>query len=124
MQKKLRLLGVLGVVLLIFALASVFGFIYYAKSSNQPVTVPVTASPKALDLTNLLQAGGFTLESPPFEEKGVIMASVSGTTVLFSATKDLKTQVKALQLTKGSLKMDKDKPKIIDLRFNKIVLRY
>lgn len=124
MRKRIRTLAVIFAVLLIITTASAGGFFFWQKSQNLPIKTPVSGSPKALELTKALTNAGFTIDSVPIETKGAITASVSGKLVVFSVAKDTKTQVKALQLLEQSLKMEPTNPKEIDLRFDKVVVRY
>lgn len=124
MAKKLRLLGFISFLLVIVLVLVVSGFIYFQKQQNVPVQQPTVSKTNLLKLADALTSANLTLEAAPFEQNGTITASVSGRRVLFSTRKDLKTQVQALQLITGKLKMDPQPPKEIDLRFDKVVVRF
>ncbi len=124
MRKKIRIFVVAVLIVLILIIIGAGAYVYNLKSEKKVVIIPTTNSPKTLELTRILSSSGFNLESNPFEENGSITASISGSTVVFSNSKDLKKQVKALQLLNGSLKMEDKRPREIDLRFEKVVLRY
>lgn len=124
MRKKIRLFVISAVLLTLLFISLIGGYSLYKQSENQPVNNPVMSPPKTYALVKILKSAGFEIASPPFENNGTISASVSGSLVLFSSLKDLKMQVKALQLVTRSLKMEGTKPKEIDLRFTKVVVRY
>lgn len=85
---------------------------------------PYSQLPKAYELVGLLEKDGFFVSSPPQIMGNTIQASFSGVIVLFSAEKDLSSQVRSLQLVLPKSKMGAKQAKEIDLRFSKVVIRY
>lgn len=124
MNKKIRLFFISLAVLLISIFLIAGGYIYNLKKSNQKVQNPIAKQPQSLELVKELKAASFKIESSLFENQNTIIASVSGSKVVFSKTKSIKTQVKSLQLLLDSLKMDMAKPNEIDLRFDKVIVRF
>ncbi len=122
MNKRIKILSF--ILALVGVLVFVGSLLFFQKSKKLPVVTPVNSSPKTLELASELSKNNFSLESVPIENKNSIIASVSGLKVIFSRQKSLKTQVKALQLTLPGLKMESVIPREIDLRFDKVVLRY
>lgn len=124
MAKKIRLLLILITLVSVLTITGIAIFLYYHSQENLPVQNPTSSQTTLLKLASELKLADLPLESTPFEQNGVITASISGTKVLFSTRKDLKKAIKALQLIKAKLKMDSVKPSEIDLRFDKVVVRY
>lgn len=85
--------------------------------------IPFSRQPETYDLVAALEKSGLGVTLPPVTLGGTIQASISGVTVFFAADKDLDTQVRALQLVLPTIKME-GKAAEIDLRFNKVVIRY
>lgn len=123
-KKKIRLVLILGLLFVCLGVLLVGGTAFYLRYTDFSVAIPIAKESKITELTKELDKANFRIEASPFEQNGVITASVSGSVVLFSSSKDLKAQIKALQLLIGRHKMEPVKPKEIDLRFEKIVVRY
>jgi hypothetical protein len=86
--------------------------------------VPFSRQPETYDLVAVLEKNGLLVTLPPVTLGTTIQASISGVTVMFAADKDLATQVRALQLVLPTIKMEGKKAYEIDLRFNKVIIRY
>lgn len=124
MRKKIRLFIVLSLLVVCLGVLLAGGTAFYLQRTDFSVLTPIAKESKITELTKELAKANFRIEASPFEQNGVITASVSGSVVLFSSSKDLKAQIRALQLLLSRLKMEPVKPKEIDLRFEKIVVRY
>lgn len=124
MRKKIRLVLILGFIFVCLGILFVGGTAFYLRYTDFSVAIPIAKESKTIELTKELAKANFRIEASPFEQNGIITASISGSVVLFSSSKDLKAQIKALQLLISRLKMEPVKPKEIDLRFEKIIVRY
>lgn len=124
MRKKIRLFTISVVTLLVIITISSIAVFYTKLLPKEKVISPVPTPPVVLELLATLENRGFEVEALPFEEESSVIASVSGTKIIFSKSKSPQSQVKALQLVIESLKMEAVKPKEIDLRFDKVILRY
>lgn len=80
--------------------------------------------PQTYELTQLLEKNGIGISGLPTVINNNIMASVSGILVTFSLDKNLEVQVRALQLVLPRLKMEGKPVKEVDLRFNKVIIKY
>ncbi|MCL4397591.1 hypothetical protein M1403_01035 [Patescibacteria group bacterium] len=85
---------------------------------------PISQEPTAYDLLSLLTKNNLTVSGTPVIVDGTMEATVSGVLALFSLDKDLALQVRSLQLVLPRLTMEDKQVKEIDLRFDKVVLRY
>ncbi len=85
---------------------------------------PISQPSSVYDLMTLLGKSGLRISQTPVIVDGTIQASVSGVSVLFAPDKDLAVQVRSLQLVLPRLTMEGKKVLEIDLRFNKVVVRY
>jgi len=85
---------------------------------------PIYKQSAIYDLVTILEKNGYFVSPPPIFVNDSIQASISGITAVFSPEKDLFSQVRSLQLVLGRLKMEEKNAKEIDLRFNKVVVRY
>lgn len=74
-------------------------------------------------LSQNLEVVGLTPTQLTVVDSDTIQASISGTTVTFSPSKDFSQQVRALQLVLSRRTIE-SAPKVIDLRFNNVVVRY
>ncbi len=107
---------------LIPALALVF--VLASSRSSLPQRKPYASDSPLVSLRTLAKSENLPLEGSPIQEGTTITASISGVRVLFSSERSLATQAKALQLVLGKIKMEGKLPLEIDLRFNKVVLKY
>lgn len=118
-----------AIALFLLLLVILAGIGYWQKDRIRALLIPTQAlipfsrQPEAYDLVAVLEKNGLNVTVPPVTLGGTIQASISGVTVFFAADKDLDTQVRALQLVLPTIKMD-GKAAEIDLRFNKVVIRY
>lgn len=103
-------------------LAGVFSF-QKEKIFPSPIKAPLTSGEIIPSLTGVLEKSGLAVFGQPVVLGDSIIASVSGIRVIFTADRDFFPQVRALQLILGRLTIDK-MPKEIDLRFDKVVIRY
>jgi hypothetical protein len=85
---------------------------------------PISAAPDGYELIRRLEKAGIPAADFPAISGEVLAASVSGVRVLFSREKDLDLQVRALQLVLPGVRMEEKRVEEIDLRFDKIILRY
>lgn len=120
MQKKLPLIVI--TVLIVLIVLGIFAFYRYTRHAQ--VLRPSYATPETQQLGKILQSSSLSFEDPPRAYNDRIEASISGILVYFSKDKDLKTQVRALQLVLPRLKMDVRPAKFIDVRFDKVVIHY
>lgn len=86
--------------------------------------LPYSSVSPARQLTDILGTGDINPTGQIIIKGSTMEASVSGVLVLFSSDKDLGLQVRTLQLILPRLKMEDKVAKEIDLRFNKVVIRY
>lgn len=86
--------------------------------------IPVKNPPDNYVLAELLNQQGFVIGSPPLVSGDILSATVSGITVYFSRSSDLKVQVRSLQLLLPKVTMEGKRPQKIDLRFTKAVITY
>lgn len=110
--------------MLVFAVLFIVcvGIVFVFRRAPVIISPLIKESP-TYDLAALLEKNGMTSTTPVLTN-GAIVASVSGILVSFSQTKDLAQQVRALQLVLPKVKMDERKVVEIDLRFNKVVIKY
>lgn len=120
MNKKLPLIFVFSLLALILIVSCYF----YLSTRKSQIYLPIFHRSPSSELSTLLAEKLLNLESAPIVSSDRIEASISGTIVYFSKDKDLKTQVRALQLVLPRLKMNDRPVKVIDLRFEKVVIRY
>lgn len=85
---------------------------------------PIASTNGPQRLLEALAKKGISLTGTPIVLGKTIQASISGVTVFFSSEKEIASQVAALQLVLGRLRIDEKIPKEIDLRFNNVVVRY
>ncbi len=85
--------------------------------------IPIQKPSAEQVLIENLTSAGLPFETPFLIQDKTITASVSGATIFFSSTKDLSIQVRSLQLLLPEVTMGKEKVSVIDLRFNKAVMR-
>lgn len=88
------------------------------------VQTPMFSQPADYLIVELLEKNGLVVETAPVFLSDAIIASVAGVSVFFSPEKEPGAQVRALQLVLPKLTMEDRKVKEIDLRFNKVVIRY
>ncbi len=98
--------------------------IYHLWPRTEQFLQPLFSPPPEKELMAALQSQNLSIELPLTVSGNSIAASISGTTVLFSQRKDFRIQARALQLVLMRIKMDTKAPREIDLRFDKVVLRY
>lgn len=110
------------VLLLALVLIGAGVFIYTKQQKKAPGEF--FQKPPAYELTKLLEKNGIGISGLPTVINNNLMASVSGILVTFSLDKDLEVQVRALQLVLPRLKMESKPAKEIDLRFNKVIIKY
>jgi len=115
-MKKLLL-----VLLLLFIVC--LGIVYVLRQSSKILT-PLSQSSPVYDLVAILEKNQIYLTIPPIMNGGAIQASISGIVVSFSPDKDFSQQIRALQLVLPKVKMDTKRVSEIDLRFNKVVIKY
>lgn len=104
-------------------LGTIFVWRQAGKAANMAPKSPIFAQDLTQSLVQELAGAGLSPDSAPAILGDSITASISGYTAIFSKGEDLKNQVRALQLVLPRLKMDSKKVTVIDLRFNKVVIR-
>lgn len=114
--------------ILIGALFSLFFIVlttgyFWHRYSRPKLIIPTTNASNESLLRDSLSSASLPYELPFLIEGKTIVASVSGVTVYFSSAKNLAQQVRSLQLLLPEVTMSKEKISVIDLRFNKAVLR-
>lgn len=92
-------------------------------SRSTTIINPLSRPSLVYDLSAILEKNAFVF-TPPIIKDGSIMASISGILVSFSTQKDFLAQVRALQLVLPKVKMDGSRVSQIDLRFDKVVIKY
>ncbi len=114
--------------LLLLVVAAIAGWLKREEIKGRfwpgKVVNPLSGQPTVYDLINLLERNNLSVVGVPIIKNGTIQASISGMIVMFATDKDLFAQVRSLQLLLPKLKMDDRIIKEIDLRFNKVVLKY
>lgn len=85
---------------------------------------PFSGTDLPSDLAVRMARVNISPDSLPLEAQDYLIASSSGILIYFPKDKDLSLTVKALQLVWQRVTMEQKRPKEIDLRFNKPVLRY
>ena len=110
-------------VLVIIALLVICVGIVVVMRQTPKILSPLIATSPVYKLASLLSKNGL-VSTTPVIENGALIASVSGILVSFSPQKDLAEQVRALQLVLPKVKMDQRQVIEIDLRFNKVVIKY
>ncbi len=111
--------------LLVFLIIIVpLSILIYQHLSPTPLKLPYF-SPNPQDvLTDTLAKNGLPITGQIIVQGPTLEASISGFLVYFSSDKDLALQARTLQLVLPRLKMDTKTARVIDLRFNKVVIRY
>lgn len=113
----------LPLILVVTTILVLVGVYSLHRLSRPSLVAPTSNVSKEQLLRDSLSSAGLQYETP-FEIDGeTITASISGTTVFFSTAKDLSIQVRSLQLLLPEVTMDKEKISVIDLRFNKAVIK-
>lgn len=97
--------------------------IVFVLSHSEKLISPLKQMPSNYDLIKVLEKNNMSFTTP-IRIEGAILASVSGILVSFSPEKDFSAQVRALQLVLPKVKMDGKMVSEIDLRFNKVVIKY
>lgn len=120
MNKKLPLMIVILITLVIF----ISGFFLFQKSRQTEIFIPFFDKSPVQKLAAVLENSSLKLETVPVVVDEKLIASISGYSIIFSYQKDLETQVRSLQLILPRLKMENKTVKEIDLRFNKVIIRY
>ncbi len=110
-------------VLVIIALVILCVAIVVVMRQTPKMLSPLISSSPSYDLVSLLNKNGL-VSTTPVLINGALIASVSGILVSFSPQKDLAEQVRALQLVLPKVKMEQRQVIEIDLRFNKVVIKY
>lgn len=118
-----KFLPIIVIVFLVLIIISGAVIIYYSTLQKQ-ISVPIFGSTPSQNLSTAIQNSTLHLDSAPFVANDMLQASVSGYSVLFSLNKDLNPQVRALQLVLPAVKMDNKTVREIDLRFEKVIIRY
>lgn len=122
-MKKLKLVfPILFLFVLVFGIFG-FGFLIQDKMQNKSVNFEFSTG-EVEKLGELLIKSGYLVKLPIIVKEDLISATISGITVIFSKDKDLNAQVRALQLVLSRPTMGSKKIVEIDLRFNKVVLRF
>lgn len=122
--KKRRFPKLLLPIVLTFVVVLVLVGAYSLRRLSRPgLVAPTSNASKEQLLRDSLNSAGLQFESPFEIDDETITASIAGTTVLFSTAKDLSIQVRSLQLLLPEVTMDKEKISVIDLRFNKVVIK-
>lgn len=98
--------------------------IWNVRFDKQTLFIPYFSPPPEKQLVNELTKNNININSLPAVSGNTLTSSISGTTVIFTSSKDFGPQIRALQLVLGGIKMEGKIPKEIDLRFDKVVLRY
>ena len=109
----------LVIIILLFVCVGIVMFL--SRSSN--IINPLSKPSLIYDLSSVLEKNGLAFTSPIIKDNS-IMASISGILVSFSTQKDFLAQVRALQLVLPKVKMDGSRVSQIDLRFDKVVIKY
>lgn len=99
------------------------GVLFVKDRFERRVLEPSTVSTVEKILVDQVAKAGISIDGLPITLGETIEASISGYRVLFSKDKDIKSQVRALQLVLPKITMNRI-PKEIDLRFGKVVLKY
>ena len=115
-----KIFSVVAVILIIL-----FGVIFWQRERifSSGLKIPFISREPTVVLAENLEKAGLGLSGLPIISTDTIEASISGIRVFFDTTKDFLPQVRALQLVISRRTIDKI-PKEIDLRFNKVVIRY
>lgn len=110
--------------LLVFIILSLacIGFVAFLSNSKKIIN-PLNRASLVSDLSLVLEKNGLVFTTPVVVNE-TIMASISGVLVSFSSQKDFLAQVRALQLVLPKVKMDGSRISQIDLRFDKVVIKY
>lgn len=111
------------IVLVIIALLILCVAIVVVMQQTPKILSPLISTSPTYDLSSLLSKNGL-IATTPVMSNGALIASVSGILVDFSPQKDLGEQVRALQLVLPKVKMEQRRVLEIDLRFNKVVIKY
>lgn len=103
----------------------VLGISFYTwRMRSKPLVWPVTQENNLQNLRSSLEKENVSFDGQIGQLGETITASISGMSVYFNGSKDLNQEVRALQLLLPRLKMEERKPREIDLRFNKVIIRY
>ncbi|KKU91348.1 MAG: hypothetical protein UY21_C0010G0003 [Microgenomates group bacterium GW2011_GWA1_48_10] len=107
---------------IIASFLTIIAFLQLTKTPS--LRLPIANSSATTELSQILREQNLAISSPLTLTGTTATAFISGLTVFFSLDKDINTQVRTLQLVLGRTKIEARAPKEIDLRYNKVVIRY
>lgn len=125
-----------GVIIVTLVGASTVIYIYRDRISNLSIpaiqgtngalAVPVTNGNSKSEFEQLLKEGNFNIEKREYhdDDNYMIVQLVNGVVVIFSLSEDAKMQISSLQSILNRLTIDNRRPKTIDFRYSKPVVRF
>lgn len=121
-QKKPR--KYLFLLLIIPVLIFIFGQIYQRIPKNEAMKIPIWEKSVSDDFSNLIENIGYKIVSKE-EFENYLEATLSGNLHIFlKKDEEIPKQVASLQYILNRSKIEGKLPSIIDLRFDKPVLKY
>lgn len=119
---KKKFFVIFGIVFLTSTIFLIYLLLSYFRPPN--FLLPIVGEDHKIKLIRELSAKNLQLDTPPDESPDTLTVQLLGTLVYFSKEKDISVQVAALQMILGKTTIDGGIPKVIDLRFNKPILKY
>ncbi len=98
--------------------------VWQSKISGSKIVRPVIVPDLKIALGNKLMESNIPPDLPVWETNDALVASFSGTVVYFPKNQEFSGPIRALQIIWNRFTIEGRKPKEIDLRFDKPVLRY
>ena len=118
-------LVVLVILAFSFFKSSISVFNKFAEGSPDGIVKPLGSFANTENIKTLLDDKNIILESIDATGSSVIIAKIKGgPQVYFSKTHDASWQVNSLQLILSKLTMDNKKPNLIDLRFDRPIVKF
>lgn len=110
----------------IYPFISKTSFLNVKISQNKKIINPVVQRPQIDDLRKNIEEKGIELTSLEMSTKSAVIVGKikNGPKIYFSGDKDVEWQASSLQLIVSRLTIDNKKPNLIDLRFDKPIVKY
>lgn len=110
----------------IYPLIAKSSFLNIKIAQDKSIIYPVVGRPQLDDLRKRIEEKGIELSSLEMSSKSALIIGKikNGPKIYFSEDKDVEWQASSLQLIVSRLTIDNKKPNLIDLRFDKPIVKY